>query len=231
MLIPSQVKFPAKSLQVLPAPLSSVKAVSLEVGMTPRKEVNVKKISRQSTAVPPRLPHAAGHQELPQKEVTSSTSMSKGAPLSKQHSSSRKAISTLIPAQPTVGETNNKATARQGPTTFFAKPLKLPPRVWQVSTQQTSFSQRPMLTLDTNMGHDHSHKAESDFRFIFSNCNGIPCTSMAMADFFLRSSHLAADWVGVAETHLDTTKAHVKALFNHCCCIPTQLFLQLCFLR
>ncbi len=61
-------------------------------------------------------------------------------------------------------------------------------------------------------GNPLAEKPLSDFRFVFTTTT--VCRSLSpilLADFFLQTKQLQADWVGIAESHIDSQKLHVKA--------------------
>ena len=91
---------------------------------------------------------------------------------------------------------------------------RLPRRTRQSVISAKVLPSRPLAKCDTQLGHNHTTKLDSDFRFIFANCNGLPYTKLSLADFFLTVSDLQADFVGIAETHLDTSKQHIRAFFT-----------------
>ncbi len=63
-------------------------------------------------------------------------------------------------------------------------------------------------------GHSPDTKGTEDFRFVFSNYNGFPRSKIGLADFVQATKALQADCVGIAESHLDSSKNHVKATFQ-----------------
>ena len=64
---------------------------------------------------------------------------------------------------------------------------------------------------DACLGDDPTVKASSTYRFAFNNCNGISLTPSSLNFFVTTAKHLQLDWLGLAETHLDTAKSHVRS--------------------
>ncbi len=56
-------------------------------------------------------------------------------------------------------------------------------------------------------------KGHCQFRFGFLNCNGIQLLAVGLANFIQSSKEFQVDCFGVAETHMDTTKLHVRNSF------------------
>jgi hypothetical protein len=71
-----------------------------------------------------------------------------------------------------------------------------------------------MPVLDTATGDSHETKPPKNFRFGFNNINGLPLSPASLQDFIGTVQDLQLDWVGIAETHLDTTKPHVRETFK-----------------
>ncbi len=67
---------------------------------------------------------------------------------------------------------------------------------------------------DSTVGGSHLQKDANSLRFAFSNQNGIPLSLVALADFQASIQELQVDWIGIAETHMDSSKAHVCELFR-----------------
>ncbi len=65
-----------------------------------------------------------------------------------------------------------------------------------------------------SVGHSYHKKGHQDTRFVFLNHNGIPLTATSLAEFLMNSQAMAADWIGIAESHLDSQKAHVRETFK-----------------
>ena len=80
--------------------------------------------------------------------------------------------------------------------------------------QKIKLVARPLSQSVDSLGHEVRNKSCADFRFVFTNHNGIPPTRTSYSEFFLATQDLQADWVGIAETHLDTTKAHGRESFK-----------------
>ena len=59
-------------------------------------------------------------------------------------------------------------------------------------------------------GHQYQSKEDHLLRFVFLNYNGIPLTKIGLADFVQSSKEIRADFLGIAESHLDSRKNHVK---------------------
>jgi hypothetical protein len=66
------------------------------------------------------------------------------------------------------------------------------------------------LAPEASIGHSLSNKDPRTFRFAFVNLNGLSLTRIALADFTATAKEIEADWLGVAETHLDLSKTHVQ---------------------
>ena len=63
------------------------------------------------------------------------------------------------------------------------------------------------------IGQPHSEKQESQFRFAFLNSNGLPQSKIGMLDFIQSTREFNIDCMGVSETHLDSSKVHVRNNF------------------
>jgi hypothetical protein len=94
-------------------------------------------------------------------------------------------------------------------------------------SQQTTISQfRKGSEADDSfgsesIGHDFHVKEESYFRFAFVNHNGISLSPVTLADFFQASKELHIDCLGVAESHIDSSKLHVRNKFMEAIHAPT----------
>jgi hypothetical protein len=58
-------------------------------------------------------------------------------------------------------------------------------------------------------------KKSHTFRFAFNNCNGLSLTPASLAFFVRTAKELQVDWLGLAETHLDSSKSYVRAKVKH----------------
>jgi hypothetical protein len=64
------------------------------------------------------------------------------------------------------------------------------------------------------LGQDHQEKQEGTYRFLFINHNGIPYNSSSFIELTAQAQKLKLDWLGVAETHLDTKKPFVQEMIR-----------------
>jgi exonuclease III len=72
----------------------------------------------------------------------------------------------------------------------------------------------PLATLDMPFGDTYEEKSKDTFRLAFNNINGLSLSSQSLHDFLSVTQDLQLDWIGLAETHLDSTKPHVRAQFK-----------------
>ncbi len=86
--------------------------------------------------------------------------------------------------------------------------------VSQRKQKQTKISSVAPKCHYNSIGHDPSIKLPNTYRFVFANLNGIPLSRATLMDIILDSQDLQLDWLGVAETHLNTTKYQVKEMIN-----------------
>ena len=96
-------------------------------------------------------------------------------------------------------------------------------RMPQPSPRQTPQGGRPSFvnkahlqaTFDTGLGDNHEIKERNTFRLAFNNINGLSLTKHSLQDFTTVTHDLKLDWIGIAETHLDSTKNHVRSTFKN----------------
>ena len=94
---------------------------------------------------------------------------------------------------------------RVGPSKSDHRPSEtknIPPS----SPESSANGQNPQ---DRHLGDDCKHKDSGSLRFVFNNCNGISLHKDSLKFLVASSRALQADWIGIAETHLDTQKAPV----------------------
>ncbi len=72
----------------------------------------------------------------------------------------------------------------------------------------------PLPLLDTFIGDMSEEKLENSFLLAFNNINGLSLTLTSLQEFVSITQDLQLDWVGLAETHLDTTTSHVREEFK-----------------
>jgi hypothetical protein len=71
------------------------------------------------------------------------------------------------------------------------------------------------------LGHSHTEKGESHFRFGFLNCNGLSLSAVGLTDFIQAAKEFQVDCFGLSETHLDSTKTHVRNTFLEAATSPS----------
>ena len=86
-------------------------------------------------------------------------------------------------------------------------------------TTSSIFSQRslqlakapfPSQGSPISLGDDPQFKDPATYRFAFNNCNGISLTSTSLHFLVSSAKNLQVDWLGLAETHLDSTKSYIR---------------------
>ena len=65
-------------------------------------------------------------------------------------------------------------------------------------------------TFAASYGHDHTNKLTHHYRFLFNNINGIPLSETSLHEITITAQSLDIDWIGLAETHIDSSKKHVR---------------------
>ena len=92
-------------------------------------------------------------------------------------------------------------------------------------SKENSTTHRSIELKTTEAGNSHGNttkagddilrpKEDQAYRFVFANINGISLSPVFLAELFHYTKDLQADWVGLVETHLDSTKEHVRQTFK-----------------
>ncbi len=76
----------------------------------------------------------------------------------------------------------------------------------------SALSDKQVITHETETA-SYQESSQSPPRFGFLNCNGLQFSAVGLADFIQSSNEFQVDCLGVAETHMDTTKLHVRNSF------------------
>lgn len=75
---------------------------------------------------------------------------------------------------------------------------------------QFPFPSDKEIIQDRYYGTDHTNKLPNHYRFVFNNINGIQLSTTSLRELTVIANELQADWLGLAETHIDTQKQHVR---------------------
>ncbi len=116
---------------------------------------------------------------------------------------------------PTISTQIEPSTTRSTP--FLDNPPYPPPPRHQPAApdaKSTTFH----IPHDTPLGDDHYIKEADSFRFAFNNCNGISLSPISLQFFLSVAQDLQIDWLGIAKTHLDSEKPHVRAMVKNTLC-------------
>lgn len=112
----------------------------------------------------------------------------------------------------TGGATIN-GTVESFPEHLSASPHRDQPiKAKQIRLQYTS--KTPPISADSHnryYGADHTTKRPDQYRFVFNNINGIQLSHISLKETIAIARDLQVDWLGLAETHLDSKKHHVQA--------------------
>ena len=76
--------------------------------------------------------------------------------------------------------------------------------------------QEPTTPLPNHLkriGTSPDSKLPGHYHLVFANINGISLSNASMAEFLHQTMSFRADWVVLAETHLDSNKSHVRDRF------------------
>jgi hypothetical protein len=86
------------------------------------------------------------------------------------------------------------------------------PRPWNPANSRSGSQPTNDTINHSSYGTDPQRKNPHHYRFLFNNINGVHFSSTSILELMSIARGLQLDWLGLAETHLDTHKQHVQSV-------------------